>query len=99
MKFIFMLLILFVLADPVMAKPVNNTAECLNMYQNYMEEYGASNLIPEAQILDFIGHCLPDDAFDNSNRNSINSETDHEHSQPQNLLHRIDEIKNLPISM
>ena len=99
MKFIFMLLILFLLTDPVMAKPVSNTAECLHMYQNYMEGYGAGNLIPEAQMRDFIGHCLPDDAFDNSNRNSINNETGHDHSQPQNLLHRIDEIKNLPIRM
>ncbi len=62
MKFIFMLLALFLLTDPVLANPVNNTSECLSMYGHYMEEYGDSQLIPEAQVRDFIGRCLPDDS-------------------------------------
>ncbi len=66
MKFIFMLLILFVLTDPVLAKPVNNTSECLNMYGHYMEKYGASQLIPETQMRDFIGRCLPDNSANNT---------------------------------
>ena len=59
MKFIFMLLILFVLTDPVLAKPANNTSECLQMYGNYMNKYGASKFIPDEQMLDFIGRCVP----------------------------------------
>jgi len=66
MKFIFMLLLLFLLTDPVMAKPARNNAECLNMYGHYMEKYGTSQLIPEAQMRDFIGHCLPDDSANNT---------------------------------
>lgn len=59
MKFIFMLLILFVLTDPVLAKPVDNTSECLQMYGNYINKYGASKFIPDTQMLDFIARCLP----------------------------------------
>ena len=65
MKFIFMLLLLFLLTDPALAKPVNTTSECLNMYHNYMDEYGASRLIPKAQMLNFIGRCLPDGTANN----------------------------------
>ncbi|MCK4834601.1 MAG: hypothetical protein KAT12_07475 [Gammaproteobacteria bacterium] len=59
MKFIFMLLILFVLTDPVLAKPAGSTSECLQMYGTYMNEYGASRFIPDEQMLDFIGRCIP----------------------------------------
>ena len=59
MKFIFMLLILFVLTDPALAKPADNTSECLNMYHTYMNDYGASRLIPDQQMLNFIDRCLP----------------------------------------
>jgi len=65
MKFILMLLLLFLLTDPVLAKPVNTTAECLNMYHSYLDEYGAGKLIPKAPMLDFIGHCLPDGTSNN----------------------------------
>jgi hypothetical protein len=71
MKFIFMLLILFLLADPVMAGPVNNTSQCLNMYHNYIEKYGTSQLIPDAQMRNFIGRCLPDDSSKHSMDNPI----------------------------
>lgn len=62
MKFTFMLLILFVLTDPVLAKPVSNTFECLQMYGNYINKYGASKFIPEEEMLNFIGRCLPDNS-------------------------------------
>jgi len=65
MKFIFMLLILFLLTDPVLAKPVNSTTECLNIYRGYMDEYGAGKFIPKAQMLNFIGRCLPDETSNN----------------------------------
>jgi len=86
MKFIFMLLILFVLTDPVLAdpvltRPVNNTSECLNMYRTYMDNYGASKFIPDAQMLNFIGRCLPDDSVNNyTNTPTYNGE-------PQYLKH------------
>ena len=70
MKFIFMLLILFVLTDPVLAKPANNTSECLQMYGNYMNKYGASKFIPDEQMLDFIGRCVPANAaYSNKQQN------------------------------
>ena len=62
MKFIFMLLILFVLTDPVLAKPVDNTSECLQMYGNYINKYGTSKFIPDGQMLNFIARCLPANA-------------------------------------
>ncbi len=68
MKFIFMLLILFLLTDPTIAKPVDTTSTCLNMYGNYLKEYGTGELIPETQMRDFIGRCLPDDSTNNYTR-------------------------------
>ena len=62
MKSIFMLLILFVLTDPVLARPASNTSECLQMYGNHMNKYGASKFIPEKEMLNFIGRCLPDNS-------------------------------------
>ncbi len=99
MKFIFMLLVLFLLTDPVMAKPVNTSSECLNMYRTYINEYGASRLIPDAQMLDFIGRCLPDDAFNNPMNNAINSATNNDSSQPQSILHSIEQTKTLTIKI
>ena len=78
MKFIFMLLALFLLTDPVLAKPVNNTSECLNMYGHYMEEYGASQLIPEVQMRDFIGRCLPDNSASNPDSPTYINSTRHQ---------------------
>lgn len=70
MKFIFMLLILFVLTDPVLAKPVDNTSECLHMYGNYMNKYGASKFIPDKQMLNFIDRCVPaTSAYSNKQQN------------------------------
>jgi hypothetical protein len=66
MKFIFMLLILFVLTDPVMAKPANNTSECLQMYGAYMIQYGASKHFPEQVLFNFADRCLPAGSRDNS---------------------------------
>jgi len=88
MKFIFMLLILFVLTDPVLAKPVNNTSECLNMYGHYMEEYGASQLIPEAQMREFIGRCLPDYSANNTDSPTYIDGTRH-----QKLFHNSNKKK------
>jgi len=59
MKFIFLLLALFLLTDPVLAKPATNSTDCLQMYQRYINTYGASQFIPEKQMLNFYGHCLP----------------------------------------
>jgi len=94
MKFIFMLLILFLLTDPVMAKPASNSAECLNMYGHYMEEYGASQLIPEAQMRDFIGRCLPDDSVNNTDSPTYIDGTQH-----QKLFHSHSEKKIISIKM
>ncbi len=99
MKFIFILLALFLLAEPVMAKPVNNTSECLNMYRSYIGEYGASRFIPDAQMRNFIGRCLPDDALNTSMNNSINNTTDSDGSQPQNILLSIEHAKNMTIKI
>ncbi len=93
MKFIFMLLILFILTDPVMAKPVSNTSECLNMYHTYMNQYGASKFIPDAQMRDFIGRCLPDNAINNT----ANQPTYIDGTQRQKLLHNIDNKKVVPV--
>jgi len=65
MKFIFMLLILFVLTDPAVAKPVNTPSECLDMYHTYINEYGSSDFIPDQQMRNFIGRCLPDNSANN----------------------------------
>lgn len=59
MKFIFMLLALFLLTGPALAAPANNTSQCLKMYGTYMHEYGASLHIPDAKLLNFIDTCLP----------------------------------------
>ncbi len=66
MKFILMSLTLFLLADPVLARPDNNTSECLNIYRTYMNVYGASRFIPEEQMLNFIYRCLPVDPVDSN---------------------------------
>jgi len=93
MKFIFMLLIFFVLMDPAMAKPATNTAECLKTYQSYLSEFGSSALIPENKMLRFIGHCLPD----KTSKNAINNTNKHQlQAQPyfqQNTNARIKLIK------
>jgi len=94
MKFILMLLALFLLTDSVMAKPVNNTSECLNMYRTYINEYGASRLIPDTQMLDFIGRCLPDNALHDPMNNAVNSATNNDSSRPQSILHSIEQTKN-----
>lgn len=99
MKFILMLLALFMLTDPVMAKPVNNTSECLNIYRTYINEYGASRLIPDAQMLDFIGRCLPDDALNNPMNNATNSATNNDISQPQSMWHGTEQTKTLTIKI
>ena len=59
MKFIFMLLALFILTDPVLAKPANNSSECLNMYFTYMNDYGTSEYFPKEKMLKFIDRCMP----------------------------------------
>jgi len=93
MKFVFMLLIFFVLTDPVMAKPTSNTFECLSMYQNYINKYGTSNLIPDNQMRNFIGHCLPDNTVNDSSNNATNSKQ----FQTKPLSQRISAAKNQPI--
>jgi len=71
MKFIFMLLILFVLTDPVLAQPVNSTSECLQMYGNYLNKYGNSKSIPDEAMLNFIGRCLPDNFIDSNQQQNL----------------------------
>lgn len=66
MKFIFMLLILFVLTDPVMAKPANNNSECLQMYGTYINQYGASKYFPEQVLFNFADRCLAAGSRDNT---------------------------------
>ena len=66
-----MLLILFVLTDPVLAKPVSNTSECLQMYGNYINKYGASKFIPDEEMLNFIGRCLPDNSAYSSKQQNL----------------------------
>jgi len=94
MKFIFMLLLLFLLTDPVMAKPASNNAECLSMYGHYMEEYGASQLIPDAQMREFIGRCLPDDYANNTDSPTYIDGTRH-----QKLFHEPHENEISSIKM
>jgi hypothetical protein len=83
-----MLLILFLLTDPVLAKPVNSPSECLSMYRTYLDEYGTSESIPDQEMLNFIGRCLPD--------NAANSPTDDatyiDGTQHQKLLQNVDDV-------
>lgn len=89
MRFIFMLLTLFLLTDPVLAKPINSPLECLNMYRTYLNEYGASQSIPDQEMRNFIGRCLPDTAANKSTDNP----TYIDGTQHQKLLQNIDDIK------
>ena len=82
MKFIFMLLALFVLTDPVLAKPANSSSDCLNMYLTYMNDYGASEFIPREKMLKFIDWCVPA----NLNNDAAYSNT----QQDQRLLRNIE---------
>ena len=63
MKFILMVLLLFILTDPVLANPGNNTSECLRMYDGYINDYGSSQYIPTEKMHTFITKCLPADYF------------------------------------
>ncbi len=93
MKFIFMLLVLFVLTDPVLAKPVDNTSECMNIYSTYINQYGSSKFIPESEMLNFIGRCLPDD----SANNKTNKPTYIDGTQHHKLLKNINNNKTATI--
>ncbi len=77
-----MLLALFILTDPVLARPADNTPECLQMYGSYMNKFGNSQSIPRELMLNFIGRCLPTDL----NNNSAYSNT----QQNQKLLRNIE---------
>lgn len=87
MKFIFMLLALFLLTDPVLARPADNTSECLKMYAAYMNEYGSSQFIPKQQMFTFMDRCLPANATHNP---AISDKPAH-----QKLLRIIDVDKNI----
>lgn len=91
MKFVFMLLVLFVLTDPVLAKPVNNTSECLQMYGTYMNEYGASRFIPNEKMLNFVGRCLPD----NSTNNPANNGKPPRHQKLLNIIYNNKRIRTV----
>jgi len=89
MKFIFMLLVSFLLTDPVLAKPINSPSECLNMYRTYLNEYGSGDSIPDQEMLNFIGRCLPDNAANNP----ADDATYIDGTQHQKLLQNIDDVK------
>ena len=82
MKFIFMLLALFLLTAPVLAGPTDNTSECLKMYGNYMNEYGDSRSIPKKQMFTFFDRCLP--------ANTMRRPTNNDKPAHQKLLRIID---------
>lgn len=81
MKFLLMIVALFILADPVLAQSSKSNSECLKTYSAYMNEYGASKHIPNKQMLNFIDQCLP---AENASHNT---------QQHQKLLRNIDDDK------
>lgn len=81
MKFLLMVVVLFILADPVLAQSPKNNSECLKIYGTYMNEYGTSKHIPNKQMLNFIDQCLP---TENASHNT---------QQHQKLLRNIDDDK------
>ena len=91
MKFVFMLLALFVLTDPVLAQPVNNTSECLQMYRTYMNDYGTSRFIPNEKMHTFIGRCLPD----NSTNNPANHNKPPRHQKLLKIIYNDKRIKTV----
>jgi len=74
-----MLLILFVLSEPVLADQNNKNAECLKMYRNYMKDHNISR----SQMFYFLDSCMPADA--------VNSDE----AQHQKLLQIIDDDKKV----
>jgi hypothetical protein len=61
MKFILMLLVLFVLTDPVLAQPLNNTAECQTMHRGLTNAYDSGKPVSEKQIVQFFSRCVQND--------------------------------------
>lgn len=74
MKFILMLLALFILTDPVLARPVltqpspaqpvtahpvSNSSGCQNMYREYMNAYETGRSVSKKQMADFVNACMP----------------------------------------
>ena len=74
MKFILMLLVLFVLADPVLAdpvlaapalaQPVSNSAECQNMHRGLMNAYDAGKPVSQKQMTYFVDACMSESTAD-----------------------------------
>ena len=87
MKFILMVVLLYMLTDPVLAKPADNTSGCLLQYSTYMNDFGTSHFIPDELMLDFIDRCLPADSiYDPANSGK---------PQHQKLLQTIDRDRKI----
>ncbi len=83
MKFIVMLIVLFLLTDPVLANQNQKNAECLAMYRNTLRD---TNQHP-SQILNFLEMCAPANAVNNLQNSS--------ERQHQKLLQVIDVDKRV----
>lgn len=66
MRFIFMLLTLLLLAEPVLAKSViSNTSACQNMYRDYMNAYNTGKPVSKEQMAYFFNLCMPENSANN----------------------------------
>jgi len=62
MKYIFMLLILFLVATPVLADHADKPGKCLDMYRTYFNKFEVSQSQPAALLLYFSNICMPESA-------------------------------------
>lgn len=62
MKSLFMLLMLFVITDPVLAAQPDSPAKCLHKYRTQLNDLSASEVQPQALLLYFSNMCMPEAA-------------------------------------
>jgi len=62
MKYIFMLLILFVTTDPVLADKADKPGKCLDRYRTYLNDSELGQSQPRALLLYFSNMCMPESA-------------------------------------
>jgi hypothetical protein len=62
MKYIFMLLILFVTIDPVLAEQAEKPGKCLDRYRTYLNDFEPGQSQPRALLLYFSNICMPESA-------------------------------------
>ena len=66
MKYLVMLLMLFVLADPVLANQPNNNSACPEMYRTYLNGYDQGRSMSREQMLHFYFSCMSSNAVNNN---------------------------------